>query len=244
MKTIISILFTITLISVANSQELQGQKVQDVAKKYDSYYVYKNNSSNLFRTIFHKRIENEDIFEYTYSDKAGIVRIHLNDSIFFEGLKWGILDSISDYSNSDFSENRAAVISKKDFTYGFIDTTGKLVIEPAYNFVGSFKEGLAYFAQVEACSGSQTIENKTGYIDHNNNKIIQLPKELSNLYGCCFFLGENFKNGVALLSIREFNFDCNSYLTIVIDRTGKILNYSGYLRDPNDVPIDLEQFTK
>jgi hypothetical protein len=64
-----------------------------------------------------------------------------------------------------FYENRAPFVAKNGLS-GYIDTTGKVVIEPAYETVGFFHNGLAWV---------RTNNDKIGYIDADGKWVIS-PK--------------------------------------------------------------------
>jgi len=70
----------------------------------------------------------------------------------------------------------------ENFKYGFMDKTGKIVIEPKYDYVTDFSEGLA----------GVKLYWKCGYIDKNNKFVIELPK--------CDGV-EGFKGGLAKIFI-------------------------------------------
>ena len=63
-----------------------------------------------------------------------------------------------------FSEGLAAVMGKNE-KYGFIDKTGKFVIQPQFHRVGDFSEGLAAVRPVEAdWPGDLAYINQRGQI--------------------------------------------------------------------------------
>ena len=82
-----------------------------------------------------------------------------------------------------------------DDKWGYIDTTGKFVIEPKFQYAGSFRNGMA---RVE------TNDKKWGYIDMTG-KYLQLYND---------YVGE-FQNGFATFHKNE--------KVGVIDTTGKII---------------------
>ena len=68
-----------------------------------------------------------------------------------------------DYLNArSYSDGLAAV--KTDKGWGFIDTDGNFAIEPKFEAVGAFSEGL--------CSAIVSSGEKWGYIDKNGNTVI------------------------------------------------------------------------
>lgn len=56
---------------------------------------------------------------------------------------------------------------KKDGKYGYIDSTGKFVIEPRFNWAGEFSEGLARVG----------IGGKGGVIDRTGKVVVWLSGE-------------------------------------------------------------------
>ena len=75
-----------------------------------------------------------------------------------------------------------SVVPPSPLKYGFIDKTGKFVIEPKFDKVGRFSEDLAY-----AC-----INKKCGFIDETGKFIIK-PQFKAQFIAPCF------RNGVAIL---------------------------------------------
>jgi hypothetical protein len=75
-----------------------------------------------------------------------------------------------------FCEGLAAVNTRKE-KYGYIDTTGRLVIKLKYDFADEFHDGLAAIE----------IKGKSGYINHKGELVI--PTIYNNAF--------NFENGIA-----------------------------------------------
>jgi hypothetical protein len=225
------------------AQSIIGKKVSDLAKSYNSHFIYKQAGSKLYRTVFLKKPSDENLpptFVFAYCDSTETIKIVLDQGYsFVEDYYWEI-DTNYINSSSDFSEGLAAVKNISTKLQGYINEQGKIVIAPQYTFTDPFSEGLAYFAILERCNGDETRPNKMGYINKSNERVISLPPALAELYACCYFHGGLFRNGVAIMSTREFGFDCNCYSTIIIDKTGKILNYSGLLLDVYGVPVKLD----
>ncbi len=70
------------------------------------------------------------------------------------------------YENARFSEGLIAAYDPAKSKDGFIDKTGKFVIEPKFDKAGTFSEGLARVAIVE------DGEEKLGFIDHSGQFVI------------------------------------------------------------------------
>lgn len=240
----ISLFMTIQFCFLAtNAQSLIGKKVNEVAKNYTSYFIYKQGGSKLFRTVFLKKSSDENSapsFVFAYCDSAETIKIVLEPEYSFVDEYYWEIDTTHINSSSDFNEGMAAVKNKTTKLQGYINEQGKIAITPQYTFAEPFSEGLAYFAILERCNGDETRPNKMGYINKSNERVISLPPALAELYACCFFHGGLFRNGIAIMSTREFGYDCNCYSTIIIDKTGKILNYSGMLLDVNSRPVKLD----
>ena len=70
------------------------------------------------------------------------------------------------YENARFSEGLIAAYDPVKTKTGFIDKTGKFVIEPKFNEAGTFTEGVARVAIIE------DGEEKLGFIDHSGQFVI------------------------------------------------------------------------
>ncbi len=234
------ILFSFLYTEFCFSQSFVGQSIQEVGKQFTSYYEYKNPKSDLHRVVFYKSDTLESsVLIYAYCDIKGIIKIELPSTYVFVEEMYYQIDTTIEESYSDFVNGYAIFRELGSNKQGLIDISGNVVIQPQYTVLGYFSEGLAFFANLEPCVSDETRPNRMGYIDITNKHIIELPKELSELYACCYFYGEPFKNGKAIMSTREFGFDCNSSATIIIDKTGKILKSEGELLDVNYKPVKL-----
>lgn len=80
-----------------------------------------------------------------------------------------------------YNEGLAPVQSTENYLYGFLDTKGNMVIDPAYSAVSWFYEGLAAVAKTE---GGQ---KRYGYINKNGQAVTAFEYEAA----------KDFKNGVA-----------------------------------------------
>ena len=210
-------------------------------KAYEAFHIFKKDNSTLFRTVFLRFDENKvPLFENTYSDVNGTIKIQLQQKFAFVDEMYSEIDSTVENSDSDFKGGYAIIKNVESGKFGMIDSLGNVIIEPQYTKLSNFSERLAYFAILEPCMGGTTLPNKMGYVDCNNKRVIELPKQLSELYGCCYFHGENFINGITTMRMWEFGFDCNCSVSITIDKTGKILHHEGELLDVNYVPIKVE----
>lgn len=217
-------------------QSLSGKNIHELKEPYESYYIFPNSKSSLKRAVIKSKDESGyNKYTYCYTDQSGIIKIELMEPYIFAdkeylSYSWDI-DTNFKSSVSDFSEGLAAIRNKETDLCGFINSNGHIVIDAQYNYVGNFNEGLAYFAKLNECFGENAKQNEVGYIEKSNKPIILLPEKLSLLYSCCYFMGGQFKNGVAIMKLVENNADCNCSPTIVIDKKGKVLNIYGNLYD-------------
>ncbi len=117
----------------------------------------------------HSRIKPE--FEFAADFKNGRAFVGITDMKF--NTHWALIDSsgnrLTDFvfsKKEDFNDNMAVV--RTDSIWGFIDTTGKFLIEPKYWFASNFAEGLAWV--------SDRKEGKFGFINQNGEYIITLTE--------------------------------------------------------------------
>ncbi len=111
-----------------------------------------------------------------------------------------------------------------------------------YTVVDTFSEGLAFAAILEYYgdkSNTDTFYNTVGYIDTAGNWVIKLPFKLTNLYMGCYFKGDPFKNGKAVMGISENGFDCNCGAVIEVDKRNKVRLVSGQVFDPKSILIKI-----
>jgi WG containing repeat len=109
----------------------------------------------------------------------------------------------------EFHEGRAVIYLKRqlnsstetDDVAGYIDETGKIVIEPRFDEAHDFSEGLAYVQS----------QNLKGFIDRSGRLIIRFPK---NMWARLEPFGYGFHEGRAAVVLDGE--------TAFIDRTGKI----------------------
>lgn len=130
-------------------------------------------------------------------DKAGKVQFSLGDNVsrvddFREGFAVVHGSSTAEYRNKKgekvlsgynfhslpFSERLASVAITEDgwsYKQGFIDPTGKVVIEPKYRRAGSFSEGFASFClgEFEGSSLPSYPLGKWGFLTHDGKTVIE-----------------------------------------------------------------------
>jgi len=123
----------------------------------------------------------------------------------------GVIDKTGKYivkpkyqSIEEFSEGRAVVASDKGFMV--IDEKGFEVTSKVYNYIGSFKDGIAVFSIV-----SQDGRGLYGYLNRQGNIVIPAIYEIAG----------DFKNGKAVVKIQSGNY-------AIIDAGGVILKEFKY----------------
>lgn len=131
--------------------------------------------------------------KYGYVDEDGNLKFSLPDDVYTIGL---------------FSEGLAAVAKRVPNTHGrwgYVDQTGKVVIEARFNLGLTFSEGLA---AVEV-SENQNFAGKIGYIDRNGRMVIQPQFDRGGVWS-----DYAFTEGLAAVAIanRDWGY---------IDKTGK-----------------------
>ena len=138
--------------------------------------------------------EFDDLINETCNE--GLVRVSVND-------KWGYFDTLghkitpfSFLSARAFSEGLACV--KTENGYGFIDKTGKLVIEELYyGSIGDFHEGLAFVGRgTENYNdlGEVFFEKNHAFIDRSGKLAIRIPEDY-NIEFSPYFEYPKFKDG-------------------------------------------------
>jgi hypothetical protein len=107
-------------------------------------------------------------FDTGYIDEAGNIAIEPKFNIaskFSEGLAWaGIDPNRKPYKLGKLTVYTTQSTHSFDYNIGFIDRTGKWIVEPIFKRAGDFSEGLAVV---------QTKENKFGFIDKTGKFAIE-----------------------------------------------------------------------
>ncbi|MBY0358304.1 MAG: WG repeat-containing protein [Candidatus Obscuribacterales bacterium] len=95
--------------------------------------------------------------------------------------------------------------------YGFCNTTGHIVIEPSFNQVGQFSEGLAWFRKefLRQSSKSTPEEQKVGFINKTGTVVIKPNYQMA----------DDFSNGMARIAVFNNSKINNGY----INRKGKLV---------------------
>jgi hypothetical protein len=130
---------------------------------------------------------------HSFSDGIAVVEIFSEDSVRFAFInKQGeiIFEHPQAYEAYDASEGLAAI--SIDELWGFIDTTGNLVIEPQFPNVDRFFHGLAPATQLGARRPGQ-YRDQYGYIDHTGQFVI--PPQFDD--------AKPFAEGLAAVKIGE-----------------------------------------
>lgn len=153
---------------------------------YDEVKYLENDVKNLFLASFNHPqsgyvdshgnvvVNAEYIDAYPYHE--GFARVqHRNGKWMYINSKGTVISNSEFQATRSFSEKLAAV--KINNLWGFIDTTGKMVIKPHFMSVGNFHEGKAV-ARISTkiyLGGLFGHKSRTGYIDRNGHFIIK-PK--------------------------------------------------------------------
>jgi len=147
---------------------------------------------------------------YPFSD--GLAQVRLVEE---EGGKIGFINKNGDFAIEprydwclDFTDGLAFVGIKGD-TYGFIDTTGRMVIGQGFYSVTGFSEGLAAIPADH--------NTKMGYIDKNGEWAID-PVYLCPNEGAVTLFEADFSDGLALVWIN----DDQGNRQVYIDKTGNV----------------------
>lgn len=140
--------------------------------------------------------------DYDFLDEfhEGLARFQKNTE---SGMREGYIDKmgrevIKIEWPQNFSEGLAAVV--KDGLKGYIDRTGRIVIEPQYGWAGNFSEGLAAVQKGD----------KWGYIDKTGREIIKPEYDYAG----------DFHDGMAIVGIR-FNNHLHEYKYGIVNDKGE-----------------------
>ena len=128
---------------------------------------------------------------HAFSDGIAVVESYSNEGTIFAFInKQGdiIFEHPQAYEAYDSSEGLAAI--NINSLWGFIDSTGRLVIEPQFPMVGRFSNGLAPAIQCGSRRAGQ-YRDQYGYIDHTGRFVIQSQ----------FVDAEPFSEGLAAVKV-------------------------------------------
>ena len=104
-------------------------------------------------------------------------------------------------------------------SYGFIDSTGKVIIEPKFNYVGSFREGLAIVMLTDEWFGKYVFINQKG--DTVLKPIFHLAIDPLDLYP--FYKTKMNENNIRSKLIEEFSF--SNGLALIYDDSKQRFGY-------------------
>ena len=155
--------------------------------------------------------------------------------ISFDGNQWNYIDKSGKIvitgeefvAARGFSEGLAAAMGE-NYKYGFIDKTGKFVIQPQFHRVGDFSEGLAAVMPVEA-----DWPGDLAYINQKGEMVIKSMSALRDRpmkaeFDLHYY---RFCGGVARVSLgKEENSDLEGY----INKEGKFI-WSEVTRSKDDL---------
>ena len=187
------------LVLLSNKNRLlKKEDIQGECKKWEEkqekvevpVYEYKKRDSTTFRTLLHYEDSAEEktvCVEYKSWTKH-------KSSFCSDGTVWrkGHYHGVKKKKNEKRIRNNSSVplarareklASSKSYKFGYIDGSGKFIIEPKFNAAGEFSSGLAP-VQIEK-------NGKWGYINVNGKIIID----------DMFETAETFKDGLALVKL-------------------------------------------
>jgi len=221
MKTKICLLL---IIIFANSKLFSQEFLAPVQSK-DNIWGYINQKGELkiqFKYFYAENFSEGLAFVFEVADDYSVLHSHYINAkgesvIDLKDMKelqkfdmWGTY--MFENGKFSFNEDLAPFVDSQK-KWGFIDKSGKIVIPCQYDEVGKFSDGLAY---------AIIYGKMTGYIGKDGAWKIELTEErFDNQY--CFYRGEPFANGIAKMYNVDKTKYCESYETILIDKTGKII---------------------
>jgi len=201
----------------------------------------------------HRRLKVQVGEKKGYIDKTGKLVINPKYDVaadFQEGLALVCVgecttDNILGYRyTKDFNKEMV----EQSFKYGFIDESGKMVINPAYEDARDFSEGLAAVCVGQGCYASQQDKpHKWGYTDKTGVVIITPQFDVANEFheGLAsvsvahkfgyidkngkfvinpqYDSADKFLEGIARVALRSTLKDASFYQSGYIDKTGKYL---------------------
>jgi hypothetical protein len=140
---------------------------------------------------------------YSFHDGLAIVLYPSGERYFVDRNGKEVYGPFLQNNAKDFNEGLAAVYVESKRKWGYIDTSGKIVIQPIYDAVDSFSEGLA-------CA---KVKGKWGYIDKTGKFVITPRFKM---------IAHPFSEGFA--SFQEGTpKDLDNVKFGVIDKTGKVV---------------------
>lgn len=117
-------------------------------------------------------------FEYEtlgYLDDAGMILATKASLSGFIDQSGKVIIPLTFYNLFPYQENFAKFIDKASGKYGVIDRKGNIIVQPKYNDIGFFKNGLAIVSNYNYQTGEgEDIITKRGYIDTTGKEIIPL----------------------------------------------------------------------
>lgn len=129
-----------------------------------------------------------------------------------EEVKWSVYPQYDEIIGSD--ETGTIICVSKDGKYGYIDNTGKVLIDFVYDNADMFSEDLAYVER----DGVKGFIDKTGKMILDTHSSKYFYDEEEDFYHTC----ERFSNGVAKLYVDNWN-------RIFIDKNGNVVDDYMYL---------------
>ena len=189
----------------------------------EGLYQYKENNLFGFKNMYNQVVipakHPQSLRNTLFSEGFAIIRKSNKDDktfVIYDRKGNAVFEIYLDYQDdmSEFSDGLAKIGRK--YLYGFIDTTGKVVIEPQYNTATSFSNGIAIVSK----------NGKYGVINKNNEVLIPLE------YDSIGYDSENDRNPNA----KRDKYDLNPNYPIVAQKNGKW----GYVNFPYPKRVPVE----
>jgi hypothetical protein len=138
---------------------------------------------------------------------------------FYDGKKWGYVDEQGKVAIEPqfddarhFSEGLAAVnlgaelevvdepplaalSIRRGGKWGFIDKTGRIVVDCEFSYVGDFQDGLAWVRLPCGPGGSVSFDDRRFYIDHAGKMVVTPPAEIDQTW--------DFHDGLAAVQVGD-----------------------------------------
>jgi hypothetical protein len=164
------------------------------------YYFFQDSTCIVLQHNLYFLINHQGKIIDTIHDKSTIFRFEYPLFSFYDSIKGaGFTDNKGNiiikpqFSSTEnfFSEGLCYAAPKQSKKYGYIDTTGKFVIQPKYTFPGSFGNGLAVVG--------------LGDIDHMDRQIIDMKGNVvsDNKWLRSATRFEQFKDSMAVIGFRD-----------------------------------------
>lgn len=198
--------------------------------------IYRNTYGEAFTD--NKKIRSRFFYiKYGYINQNGdfvikpdlIRKINVKDSVFYDSKR--LFDLLRYDSSYFFEDGLAGYQDTLTNLYGFIDTLGRIKIEPIYNEVRNFSEGCAPVCKYNK-NAQFPLEISWGFIDTNNKKITDMKyRKLSwmskgRAFG--YYEAEDSEHSSCYYTVVDF-LDANGH--VIRNDLFPIFHYYGFSND-------------